>query len=276
MPILQAHQLKKLYGKQTVLKEVDFSISGGEIVGLVGRNGSGKTTLMKMILGLTSRTAGQLEIDDQVRFGYLLDCKMFEYLTAYENLHLFAQYNQEEEEGREDRLLWLLEFVGLKKDKKLVKSYSFGMKQRLGLALALLEKPNFLILDEPFVGLDPLGTKKLQDYIQKIRDEFQITVLISSHQLEEIEAICDYFLVLDQGKITRSDVLRHSQLYLRLAEVTPQQKEALKAYPFEDDQTIVIENEPDLYNALFKDLVQNQVTISRLEERRDAQGIFRK
>ena len=114
-----------------------------------------------------------------------MDCKVFEFLSGAENLKLIGSYSSVSPSLT--RINELLDFVGLSNDNRKVRDYSFGMKQRLSLALALLEEPNFLILDEPFVGLDPVGTQNFIEYIRKLRSELGVTVLVSSHQLSEIE-----------------------------------------------------------------------------------------
>lgn len=141
MTLLKVEKLFKQYGSQVVLENVNFEIRSGEIVGLVGRNGCGKTTLMKLILGLASPTRGNIEKKEGVKFGFLLDCKVFEFLSGAENLKLIGSYGPSS--PLVTRVEELLEFVGLPNDKRKVKDYSFGMKQRLSLALALLEEPDF-------------------------------------------------------------------------------------------------------------------------------------
>ena len=189
--ILRACNLSKSFGLQEVLTNINFDIQSGDIVGLIGKNGCGKTTLMKMILGFTSQTQGYIQFEGDPNYhtkrktlnkiGFLLDCRLFEDFSAYDNLKLFSMYSSTvNEENLDDRIERLLKFVGLDNSKKLVKSYSFGMKQRLGLALALLDDPEFLILDEPFVGLDPTGVRVLLDYIVKLRLEKGVTILITS------------------------------------------------------------------------------------------------
>ena len=164
--ILKACNLGKSYGEQEVLTNINFDIQSGDIVRLIGKNGCGKTTLMKMILGFTSLTKGDIQFEGDSNYytkrealnkiGFLLDCKLFEDFSAYDNLKLFSMYSSvSNKKNLDERIDKLLTFVGLENSKKPVKSYSFGMKQRLGLALALLDDPEFLILDEPFVGLDP-------------------------------------------------------------------------------------------------------------------------
>ena len=139
-----------------------------------------------------------------------MDCKVFEFLSGAENLKLIGSYSSVSPSLT--RINELLDFVGLSNDNRKVRDYSFGMKQRLSLALALLEEPNFLILYEPFVGLDPVGTQNFIEYIRKLRSELGVTVLVSSHQLSEIEEICDYFFVIKDRKLYRYSEISQSTL----------------------------------------------------------------
>ncbi|HEM5174191.1 TPA: ABC transporter ATP-binding protein, partial [Streptococcus suis] len=237
--ILSACHLSKSFGSQEVLTNINFDIQSGDIVGLIGKNGCGKTTLMKMILGLTSLTEGDIQFKGDSNYhtkrkalnkiGFLLDCRLFEDFSAYDNLKLFSMYSSTfNEENLDDRIDRLLKFVGLDNSKKLVRSYSFGMKQRLGLALALLDNPEFLILDEPFVGLDPAGVRIFLDYIVKLRQEKGVTILISSHQLHEIGEICDYFLFINEKRVEMHSKLGENKIIITLDHVVPELEECLK------------------------------------------------
>lgn len=206
--LLETKNLNKKFKEHTVLEDVSFGIRPGEIIGLVGRNGMGKTTLMKCILGLIKIDSGEILFKGKSQYfserskmheiGYLLDCRLFENMNAYENIKIQEWYRgrhyskTEEKQVIED----VLHLVDLENDKKKVKQYSFGMKQRLGLALALLGDTKLLILDEPFVGLDPVGIQTIREFISKVSTERGMSVLISSHQLSEIEGICERYLFI--------------------------------------------------------------------------------
>jgi len=206
--LLEVKSLNKQFGDHTVLQDVTFSIKQGEIVGLVGRNGMGKTTLMKCILGLIETSSGSIVFDNDKdyknkkekmnKIGYLLDCKLFENMNAYENIKIQEMYRGKRYHKAEEKKIIddILSLLDLKNDNKKVRDYSFGMKQRLGLALALLGDTKLLILDEPFVGLDPVGIQIIRDFIIKLSQEKNIAILISSHQLSEIENICDRFMYI--------------------------------------------------------------------------------
>ncbi|MHC5248545.1 ABC transporter ATP-binding protein [Enterococcus sp. LJL90] len=213
--LLSVNQLVKKYDTKTVLDNISFEITKGEIVGLLGVNGSGKTTLMKVILGLTSSEAGEIKykgnsnylksFKSRREFGYLLDCKLFEYLSGYDNLYTVGKYANHWQGKTKteiaEEINGLLDLVDLPNSKKRVKGYSFGMKQRLGLAMALMGTPDFLILDEPFVGLDPVGIEHLLGFISNLRKDLDITILISSHQLNEVEQISDRYLYITNQKV---------------------------------------------------------------------------
>ena len=261
--ILRACNLSKSFGLQEVLTNINFDIQSGDIVGLIGKNGCGKTTLMKMILGFTSQTKGYIQFEGDPNYrtkrktlnkiGFLLDCRLFEDFSAYDNLKLFSMYSSTvNEENLDDRIERLLKFVGLDNSKKLVKSYSFGMKQRLGLALALLDDPEFLILDEPFVGLDPTGVRVLLDYIVKLRREKGVTILISSHQLHEIEEICDYFLFINEKSIEKHSKLGENQIVITLGHVVPELEQDLRDMIDIKEGQITLPKDMSLLNSTLK------------------------
>lgn len=212
--LLTVKNINKKFGDHTVFEDVSFQIRPGEIVGLVGRNGMGKTTLMKCILGLIKIDSGEISFKGETGYhtdkammdeiGYLLDCKLFENLNAYENIKIQEWYKGQRYGKAEEKKVIenILNLVDLKNDKKKVKQYSFGMKQRLGLALALLGDTKLLILDEPFVGLDPVGIKTIREFILKVSRERKMAVLISSHQLSEIEDICERYLFISDRQLT--------------------------------------------------------------------------
>ncbi|MDR0690865.1 MAG: ABC transporter ATP-binding protein [Streptococcaceae bacterium] len=214
MEILSLRHVGKKYDGTLILDDINFKMSKGEIVGLVGENGVGKTTLMKIILGLTSKDSGEIFFNGHTDYsfdgkimetiGYLLDFNLYDYMTGYENLYIFDKYFAIPRKSNIElstKIKHLLSFVGLKNDNKKVRSYSFGMKQRLGLALSLLRDPKLLILDEPFVGLDPIGVDRLIEFIKKISLEQKVAILISSHQLSEIEILSKRILHLSKTKL---------------------------------------------------------------------------
>ena len=206
--VIETRKLTKKYGEQTVVKEVDLHVRKGEIYGLLGRNGAGKTTLMKMILGLTKGTSGEVELfgrtlkgqEKQIypQIGTMIEAPGFyPNLTGTENLEIFARLRglQKSRAVKE-----ALDVVGLPyRDKKLFGKYSLGMKQRLGIANAILHDPKLLILDEPMNGLDPIGIAEMRGFLVKLSREQGKTILISSHILSEIELVADRVGIMDHG-----------------------------------------------------------------------------
>ena len=210
--LLECIDLCKSFGKKQILKNVSFSINEGDILAFIGPNGSGKTTTIKLILGLQKIDSGKVLInglditknfEDAIRkVGAIVenpDCYM--YLTGWQNLRLIADYygNISDEDINE-----LVKYVGLDariNDK--VNKYSLGMRQRLGIARALLNKPNILILDEPTNGLDPEGIKDLRVLLKRLASD-GMGILISSHNLAELESFCNKVCIIDNGKIIES------------------------------------------------------------------------
>jgi ABC-2 type transport system ATP-binding protein len=210
MEILRIEQLQKSFGKNQVIKDLTLQVPEGEIFGFIGQNGAGKTTTMKMVLGLLPADAGTIYVcGQQVRFGetktnevigYLPDVpEFYPYMTAMEYLKLCGQVTGMTAEKTKERSLELLGLVGLEISKKKIGGYSRGMKQRLGIAQALLNQPKLLICDEPTSALDPVGRKEILDILLAVKE--QTTVLFSTHILSDVERICDRVAVLHDGKI---------------------------------------------------------------------------
>lgn len=209
--ILQTKNLTKRYKNFTALDNVDMTVYKGDIYGLVGRNGAGKTTIMKILTGLTEKTGGEFEIfskkgadleSQKKRIGCLIENpEFFGNLSAYNNLKYYAIQKGITDRDQIDEVL---AFVNLKdiKDKKFRK-FSLGMKQRLGIAFALLDNPDLIILDEPINGLDPIGISELRETFGKLNRERGITILISSHILSELYLVANRFLFIEQGKIMK-------------------------------------------------------------------------
>ncbi len=208
--ILEIKNLSKSFGNRKALDDVNLDIYEGEIVGLIGPNGAGKTTLIKTMLNFYHYEKGSIKIEayDVKRnleealsqVGAVIENPdMYGHLSGRKNLEITELINDiKDKEYIEE----MIEFVGLKdriNDK--VRKYSLGMKQRLGLANALIKKPKLLILDEPTNGLDPHGIKNLREILKQISNERHMSILISSHILAEVENICDRIVIIDKGKI---------------------------------------------------------------------------
>ncbi|NEN83931.1 ABC transporter ATP-binding protein [Paenibacillus elgii] len=208
--VIKTTQLTKVYGTQKAVDNLDMNVRQGQIYGFLGQNGAGKTTTIRMLLGLIKPTHGEIEIFGESlfkhqkeilkRIGSIVEFSGFyENLTARENLLINAKLMGVHKKNAMDEAL---EIVGLHQEtKKLVGSYSLGMKQRLGIARAILHHPELLILDEPTNGLDPVGIKEIRRLIKSLAEERKITILVSSHILSEVEQLADQIGVVHQGKL---------------------------------------------------------------------------
>jgi ABC-2 type transport system ATP-binding protein len=211
--IIQTKNITKRYGKFAAVSDLSIRVNRGDIYALVGQNGAGKTTLLKLIAGLTPRTSGELELFGQSserglemarnHTGSMIETpSFFPYLTARENLEYYRIQRGGKNKGNIESAL---EFVGLDKTgNKKFKNFSLGMKQRLGLALAIMDQPEVLILDEPINGLDPMGIKEFRDIILKINKEKQTTILISSHILGELSQIATTYGFISKGHLVEA------------------------------------------------------------------------
>ncbi len=209
--ILKTNNLTKKYKEFIALDNVNLSISKGDIYGLIGRNGAGKTTLMKIITTLSNKTAGEFELfgkkdnnltETKRRIGCLIENPaFFPNLSAVNNLKYYAIQKGIVDNKQIDEAI---ELVGLSEAKnKKFKTYSLGMKQRLGIAFAILDNPDFIILDEPINGLDPIGISELRDLFKKLNLEKNITILISSHILNELYQVSNKFCIIEKGKVIK-------------------------------------------------------------------------
>lgn len=213
MNVLELKHVSKAFGNHKVLDDLSFEVSEHSIYGFIGRNGAGKTTTMKMILGLLASDAGEIQVcGEKVRFGqnqtnryigYLPDVpEFYDYMTPMEYLTLRGKVTGMSAGEITQRAEELLQMVGLGEAKKRIRGFSRGMKQRLGIAQALINRPKLLICDEPTSALDPVGRKEILDILRLVRGE--TTVLFSTHILSDVERVCDEIAFLHQGKIALS------------------------------------------------------------------------
>lgn len=214
--VLKVSDLSKKIGKTTIIKNVSFELSRGEILGLLGPNGSGKTTILKMLVGLIKPSNGKILIENYninkdfekaiTHVGAIIENPvMYDYLSGYDNLIHFFRMTKQYSLERIDKVIEQLKMDDYIYDK--VFTYSLGMRQRLGLAQALLHHPTILLLDEPTNGLDPEGIKSLRETLRSLAREEDVSIIISSHILGEIELICDSVLVMDDGKCIERGLL---------------------------------------------------------------------
>ncbi|MDZ5606533.1 ABC transporter ATP-binding protein [Bacillus pseudomycoides] len=208
--ILSVRNVKKVIGKKTLVENISFDVKQGEVFGFLGPNGAGKTTTIRMLVGLIKATEGEITIsgynikenfrEAMRQIGSIVENpELYTYLTGWENLKQFARMLGGISDGR---ILEIAKMVHL--DERIhdkVKTYSLGMKQRLGIAQALLGNPKLLILDEPTNGLDPAGIRELREFIHKLVKEENMSVFISSHLLSEVQMICDRVAIIHKGKM---------------------------------------------------------------------------
>jgi len=245
MDILRIEHLNKSFGTHKVLDDISFSVPEGSIFGFIGVNGAGKTTTMKIILGLLEADSGEVYVcGEKARFGsaatnryigYLPDVpEYYNYMRPKEYLKLCGEITGMSTEKIKARSKELLTLVGLSGVNKKIGSFSRGMKQRLGVAQALLDEPKLLICDEPTSALDPLGRKEILDILLQIKGK--TTVIFSTHILSDVERICDSAAVLHKGKIVLCGGLnelraRHSASDETITFASPADKETFLALP---------------------------------------------
>lgn len=215
---LVVENLRKKIGKKEIIKDISFQLHRGEVFGFLGPNGAGKTTTIRMLVGLIKATSGRITIcghDLKSDFSNAIknigciveNPELYPYLTGLENLHYFWRMVPGLPMERIDEVV---ELVGLQNrigDR--VSTYSLGMRQRLGIAQALLGKPNVLILDEPTNGLDPVGIREMREFIRFLAEKEGLSVLVSSHLLSEIQLMCDRVAIISKGAILKIDTVEH-------------------------------------------------------------------
>lgn len=216
--VITLNKLTKKYNDFTAVSDVTLNVQEGDIYGLIGKNGAGKTTLFKMILGLSNPTAGSVSInksDTQAKLlkerhniGFLVGSNFFSYLDAYQNIEYYRKLKGIKDKNETQRVL---EIVGLYGIKKPYKAYSMGMKQRLGIANAILGNPKIVILDEPVNGLDPQGIVDIRNLIKLLNEEYKMTLVVSSHILSELDLIANRFGIIDNGILVKEVTKEHLQ-----------------------------------------------------------------
>jgi len=230
--VIETRALSKVYrdfwGRQKVraLKALDLEIQQGEVFGLLGPNGSGKTTTIKLLLGLLFPTEGQAlvfgkdatDVSKNERIGYLPEeSYLYRFLNAEETLEFYGRLFDIPHDELEKRINELIRVVGLERARKRqLKEYSKGMARRIGLAQALINKPDLILLDEPTSGLDPIGTREMKDMILRLKDEGK-TIVMCSHLLADVQDVCDRIAILHQGELKE---LGRVDTLLTLADIT--------------------------------------------------------
>ncbi|MCR3758262.1 ABC transporter ATP-binding protein [Clostridium felsineum] len=229
--ILLVKDVHKVIHGREIIKGITFSIDEGEVLGFLGPNGSGKSTTLRMIVGLSKPTSGKIEIcghsitNEYVKAMEKVGCiiegpDLYEYMSGYDNLNMLA--DMDKNVTKED-IDYAIDLVNMRKSiKDKVSTYSLGMKQRMGLAQALMKRPKLLILDEPTNGLDPSGINDLRNLIQRLSKEEKISVLISSHLIAEIELICDKVSIIKAGRVLKNasvkELLKTKEVFWELSD----------------------------------------------------------
>lgn len=213
--IIETKNLTKKYRSFTALNNVSLTVEKGAIYGLIGKNGAGKTTLFKLIMGLTKKTSGELIINNNQNLnearrdiGFMIGPAFFPYMTAHQNIEYYRKLKGIADPQETQRVLKLVELFGVNKP---FKAFSMGMKQRLGIANALLGNPPILILDEPINGLDPQGINDIRNLITKLNQSEQTTFIISSHILSELDLVATTFGFIDHGVLLKE--VSHDDLH---------------------------------------------------------------
>lgn len=282
--IIETRNLGKVYrdfwGRRKVaaLKSLDIEVRKGEIFGLLGPNGSGKSTTIKLLQGLLFPTSGQAfvfgkdarDVSKNERIGYLPEeSYLYKFLNAEETLDFYGRLFDMPAEVRRDRTENLIRQVGLSHARRRqLREYSKGMTRRIGLAQALINEPDLLILDEPTTGMDPIGTREMKDLIVYLRDQGK-TILMCSHQLADVQDVCDRVAILHQGELRE---LGRVQELLKVRDVTEvhakglseeAKKKIADLIAAEGGEVISIDNPTTTMEELFLDIVQNDRPGSR-------------
>lgn len=279
MSVLKVNKLCKSFGKKEILKDVSFELNDGEILGFIGPNGAGKTTTIKLILGLQHYKNGEVIIngfDLKKDFEKAIDKvgaivenpDLYMYLTGRKNLELIANMYKGISSEKIDEIVKMVGLENRINDK--VSKYSLGMRQRLGIAAALINDPNLLILDEPTNGLDPEGIKELRDLLKKLSKK-GMAILISSHNLAELESFCSNVCIIQNGVIVSTgtvDEIKTEETPMYLFEVSSTEyfKDKLLEHEEVLDETHVriVRSKKDVAK-LVKDLVKNDIDVFEIK-----------
>lgn len=288
--IIETKNLVKNYDNIDRVKNIDLDIKKGEIYGFLGPNGAGKSTTMKMLLGLVQPTSGDIKIFGKdlkknkreilLKTGNIIENpSYYGHLTGLENMSIIETLlGLPKGSGKE-----ALKIVSLEEDMdKKVSDYSLGMKQRLAIAMALVRKPELLILDEPTNGLDPAGTKEIRDLITRLAREYGITIMISSHLLSEIEKIADHVGIIKdgemifQGRLSELDKYKRSNTIIRTSSNSKAMKILEKLRPEIQEENLVIKNiSPKQRAQIVKHLIKNDLDVYLIsEEKTNLEDIF--
>lgn len=280
MEILKIKNLNKSFGKKKILKNVSFNVNEGDILGFIGPNGAGKTTTIKMILGLQSINSGTVTINGYdikknfekaiEKVGTIVENPdLYMYLSGYDNLKLISNLYKNVDKKRIDEVIKIVKLETRINDK--VSKYSLGMRQRLGIAQALLHKPNLLILDEPTNGLDPEGIKELRDIIKRLATKEKVGVVISSHNLSELESFCNKIVIIKNGEIVETNELKkvkniEESYIFEVDEISKISKILEEKIEKINDNSFKIHTNKESIPEIIKKLIENGVKIYIVKE----------
>lgn len=282
--VVETENLSKHFGSQIGVNKVYMHIEKGKIYGMLGRNGAGKTTIMKMIMNLIKPTEGEIKIFGQhcqvnskqlySRIGCIIEYPGFyENLTGSENLQIFSRLRGVH---KRESIESALKKVGLEEEKrKIFGKYSMGMKQRLGIAAAIMHEPELLILDEPINGLDPIGIHVIRQYLEELCKEKGVTILISSHILSEIEQIADTIGFIEEGKLIEEVDMEELRLrnrqYIELkvddannAVLILEEKLKINHYDVHENGIIRVYSHFEEQSNINKAFVENSIAVSKI------------
>lgn len=279
---LSVQGLRKTIGKKEIIKGIDLELKRGEVFGFLGPNGAGKTTTIRMLVGLIKPTSGTIVINGYSlktqfteaikKLGCIVENpELYPYLTGYENLEYFARMLDDIPTQRIEEVVKL---VGLERRiHHPVNTYSLGMRQRLGIAQALLNQPSILILDEPTNGLDPSGIREMRQFIRRLAEDEGMSVLVSSHLLSEIQLMCDRVAIIVRGELIKVDTVTHLLDHSAriIWKVTPVER-AFKILSrhvtchIEDENTIVSSDDPQMRPDWQRALVEEDIDIYEIKK----------
>ena len=273
--VFEARGLTKRYGRQTALNGIDLTIYKGDICGFIGKNGAGKTTFMRIVTGLsmptegTCSTFGDQTLNANERMGCLIDYpSFFSDLSARDNLKYYCIQKGITDLSKIDRALERVKLIGT--GKKKYKNFSLGMKQRMGIAYAIMDDPEFLILDEPVNGLDPIGISDMRDLFIDLNENHNITILLSSHILVELYNLATRFVFIDNGRIikdiTKKELDEECKISTRIrCSDVSRAIVALENEAHIKDYTVIDDTDFNIYDEISPDVVQKILSDNGVE-----------
>ncbi len=283
-PILTMNGISKVYGKAKVVDNFNLSVQKGHICGLIGPNGAGKTTIMRILAGITLQSSGSMSMfgedtnidESRRRMSFMIESPIIDpSMTAKQNMEFIRYVRGIADENRIDEVL---EFVGLANTgKKRAKNFSLGMRQRLGIAMSLLSKPEVMVLDEPVNGLDPEGIVDIRLMLKKLAEEQNVTIIISSHLLSELSELCTDFTIINHGKLIESFSAEdlhtkcRNHISVRTTDVNKtaailEEKLNLKEYKVIHGEELHIFEQLDKLQLISKTITDNDIVITKLIE----------